>query len=405
MGKESEVIPTQCEEWSLNKDHESEKTFWWNKTYSISIWQRNVVVAEPLSNAKDVDVWRQFIKFQLSSVYKMCCVCNAPEQKEDMFLCCYCGAPVHVECSIAAKGEQLAWKPANEGFEDHMRVCFHCEDIKNVATKPISREPDDARRCITRALTIEREYTPSVSQELHRLLKRRDIAENNEAVLAQVRFQMQTHFQPHNSQSWLKKQKIEKKKGGTGVVAVQAIPRFTIVGVYPGYEDPLSGEQAKNGRPSPIYSLVDLNCADYFNIVFGELQDTFTPFFNEPCESEESNCAWIQETSRPEGRLSVITVRDIDAGEEMMIGYGPMYPRTYPYRYDAYAFHKVDGFDDPCCFGLWHWTSVEEKDSSFVCYVGYDAQSDTYYYWETEEEANAKKKSKETTQTVENEKV
>ena len=41
---------------------------------------------------------------------------------------------------------------------------------------------------------------------------------------------------------------------------------------------------------------------------------------------------------------------------------------------------------------FWHWTSVEEKDSSFVCYVGYDAQSDTYYYWETEEEAQCKEK-------------
>ena len=180
---------------------------------------------------------------------------------------------------------------------------------------------------------------------------------------------------------------IANKGGGFGVVAVQDIPRFSVVGVYPGYDDPLSGEHAKVGRPGPKYSLVDMNCADYFNRVFGELQKCITPFINEPLPTEQSNCAWIQETTRPEGRLSVMTVCDVKAGQELLIGYGPLYPRDYPYNYDAYAYHLVEGHSDPPCFALWHWKSLDEKESEFVCYVGYDAETDLYHYWETEEEA------------------
>ncbi|EPY24630.1 hypothetical protein STCU_07084 [Strigomonas culicis] len=150
--------------------------------------------------------------------------------------------------------------------------------------------------------------------------------------------------------------------------------------------DALSGEQAKIGRPVPKYALMDLNCADYYNDVFVEFADTFAPFINEPNESETSNCAWIQEPHRVEGRLSIISVKDIKKDEELLIGYGPLYPRSYPFRYDAYAFHPVDGYENPPCFALWYWPTTEEKDAEFVCYVGYKSGEDKYVYWKTKDE-------------------
>ena len=43
----------------------------------------------------------------------------------------------------------------------------------------------------------------------------------------------------------------------------------------------------------------------------------------------------------------MIAVRDIKAGEELLISYGPVYRRTYPFKYDAYALSPVDGYDSP----------------------------------------------------------
>jgi hypothetical protein len=210
-------------------------------------------------------------------------------------------------------------------------------------------------------------------------------------------------FQPGASASWLERRPSPSKGGGLGVFALCDIPRFSVVGVYPGYEDPLSGEQAKRGRPAPKYSLVDLNCADYFNRVFAEFDLCFTPFINEPTPSEKGNCAWIQEKVRQNGRLSVMTVCDIKQGEELLIGYGPLYPRDYPYAYDAYAFHTVDGYDDPACFALWHWANTDEKDAEFVCYVEYSVASNSYTYWETQDEAEARAKGAEGKNATEDE--
>ena len=96
----------------------------------------------------------------------------------------------------------------------------------------------------------------------------------------------------------------------------------------------------------------------------------------------------------------MMSVRDIKAGEEILIGYGPLYPRTYEFNYDAYALHQVDGYDDPPCFALWHWTTTEEKDAEFVCYVEYEAEKNSYCYWETEDEAEERKKTVKTDEEV-----
>lgn len=409
-----EVVPTKCVDWSLNNESESEKRFWWNKTYSISIWENNLPLAldaartadgkVDVSQATDDDVWRGFVEYQIGAVYKVCPICKQPEQNIDLRICCYCASTVHKECSVEAHSENIAWKKSNKGFESHMCICFDCEDLKNQPVRPFIHEPDNARRAVIRALASQAEYPPSLQKELHSLLrqfndeygsdgsKSASVPKEKDAQnLNLVQDLVASYFQPKDSASYLTKRPIESKCGGLGVVAVKDIPRFTIIGVYPGYEDPLSGEQAKLGRPGPKYSLVDLNCADFYNNVFCEMGKTFTPFINEPNTNEKSNVAWIQETIKPEGRLSVMTVRDIKEGEEVLIGYGPLYPRTYPYTYDAYAYHQVD--DHKNCFALWHWTSIEEKDANFVCYAGYDDAQDSYSYWETESEAAARKKA------------
>lgn len=396
--KKDEIVPTACTDWSLNNDNDTKKMFWWNKTYSISIWNNNIRLQPPYSQLTDTDVWREFIRYQLGAVYTMCLVCSQPEGNDDLFVCCYCGGTVHKECSVEASKEQMAWKKANCGFEEHLRACFECEDVADkMPARPHRKEVDNARRAARRAQRLAAEYPRHLVQKLRDLEAEASKPHSDEAegvLLDQIRDVVQEYFQPGLSASMIEKKNIATKGNGIGVVAKKPIPAFTVIGVYPGYEDPLSGEQAKCGRPSPKYSLVDLNCANYYNEVFTELQKTFTPFVNEPNVGEQSNCAWIQEPHRPEGRLSVMNVRDIKEGEELLIGYGPLYPRDYPHSYDAYAFHSVEGHSDPPCLALWHWTSTEEKDSSFVCYIGYDKEADSYAYWETEDEANEKKKAK-----------
>lgn len=398
MGKKKvkdEVVPTACTDWSLNDDSESKKQFWWNKTYSISIWNANLKFTSPFSQITDDDVWRRFIEYQLNAVYKVCAICKHPEGNEDLLVCCYCASTVHSECSQAASAEQIQWKPANKSFSASLRACVACNDTAEtvVPPRPYIREKDNARRAVMRALRLEEEYPPTVTKSLRALEALANAPHNekeDEKLMDSIRNVLLQYFQPGVSASLVVKQPIKTKGNGIGVVAAVDIPAFTVIGVYPGYEDPLSGEQVKIGRPGPKYSLVDLNCADYFNDVFTEYQKMVTPFVNEPNEGEKSNCAWIQEPYRPEGRLSIMNVRDVKAGEELLIGYGPLYPRDYPHAYDAYAFHSVDGYENPPCLALWHWTSVEEKDSEFVCYIGYDEATRVYSYWETEDEVRDK---------------
>lgn len=392
------VVPTSCTDWSLNDDKSSKKRFWWNSTYSISIWDHHLPGltgnGASLQQLNDTDVWRAYLRYQVAAVYRQCAICGAPEGNEDLWLCTYCGGTVHRECSDEATEEMNMWKPANKGFELQLRCCHACNDVKDAPKRKHVKEEDGVRRAVRRALTIRGEYPPQLTQDLEQIEAKctasSSTANDQLMLMASLRSSVASYFQPHQSSSILRKQPIASKAGGLGVVAHVKIPRFTIIGVYPGYEDPLSGEQVKVGRPAPKYSLVDLNCANYYNNVFTEYQNTFTPFINEPNVHETSNTAWIQEPHRPEGRLSVMTVRDIEQGEELLIGYGPMYPRDYPHAYDAYAFHEVEEFKDPPCFALWHWTSVEEKDSNFVCYVGFDKDTQTYSYWETEDEVKQK---------------
>lgn len=388
MSSEPQVI-VSCDTWTLNLDADSGDNFWWNDTYSISVWEKCLKIDRNSPNISETDVWRAYIEFQLRNVFKVCGICHEPEGSADLKICCYCGHCVHEHCSVKALPENIEYKPANQGFEDHMRICFSCEGVPfesktNVGIE--TRTPDTARKAAIRLITLSKELPQKAISMLQKIVDdtSKDGATNAQN-MKKVQDIAQQFFQTSKSLTLLKKEKIPQKGGGIGVIAANDIPAFTIIGLYPGYDDFLSGEHSKIGRPVAKYALMDLNCADYFNVVFPEFDSTFAPFINEPMPSEKSNCAWIQEPHQAHGRLSIISVCEIKKGEELLIGYGPVYPRTYEYRYDAYAFHRAGDYTNPICFALWHWPTTEEKDSRFVCYVAYSSQSHEYVEWEEEE--------------------
>lgn len=379
-------VISSCGSWSLNLDEKSGNNFWYNTTYEISVWEKHLNVDTDQVGLSDDAVWRSYIVFQLNNVFKVCSICHQPEIDEDLKICCYCSGCVHENCSEEALPENIIYKPGNAGFESFMRICFACADksskiIKNECLEP--RRSCSVQKAITRLLTLT-ELPPTTIHELKRkLLDFQTPSQKTDSQMQQVKKIATDFFQSQYSLKILGKKNFPNK-GGIGVVAKDNIPAFTIIGVYPGYDDFLGGEHAKIGRPTAKYSLMDLNCADYFSVVFPEFDDTFTPFINEPTPDEESNCAWIQEIDQRAGRLSVMSVREIKEGEELLIGYGPVYPRPYEYCYDAYAFHRVVESKNPICFALWRWTSTEEKDAQFVCYIAYIPETDKYIQWEEE---------------------
>lgn len=385
MTDEPKVILT-CDSWTLNVDADSGDNFWWNDSYSLSVWEKCLKL-DKNSILSETDVWRAYIEFQLGNVFKVCTICHIPEEEEDLKICCYCANCIHPACSVEALQENIDYKPGNKGFESHLRICFSCESIP-FEPSPVPKEPrvpESARRAVLRLLSLSCELPAELYHQLE--LLRGKIAKANSAsdkYMKDLADAAVSFFQTPQSLQFLEKRLIPCKGGGVGVVAKKDIPAFSVVGVYPGYNDFLSGEHSKIGRPVAKYALMDLNCANYYNKVFPEFSGTFTPFINEPLPNEKSNCAWIQEPHHALGRLSIITVKSIKKGEELLIGYGPVYPRDYPYCYDAYAFHRAGDYSNPICFALWHWPTLEEKDSRFVCYVAYLSDSREYIQWEEE---------------------
>ncbi|CCW62906.1 unnamed protein product [Phytomonas sp. EM1] len=380
------LIATSCVDWSLNAEATSEDTFWWNNTFSITIFERALQVTKEryVDQITDTDVWEKYIEFQIKNVFKMCSVCSRPEGNTDMRICCNCGGTIHMECSLVATPDQIISKPANTRFKDLMCLCARCHgNTTGQGLSPQLKEADNLRRVAIRVLSLKEELPLTIYEEVSRIAQKANELSNPSQLMTRLKCLVRDLYQSQSSLSFLAKERISSKSSGIGVVATQNIPEFSIIGVYPGYIDMLSGEQAKYGRPFPKYALMELNCADFYNNVFEEFQDTFTPFINEPNENETSNCAWIQESNQINGRLSIISVKEIKKGEELLIGYGPIYARNYPYRYDAYAFHPVEGYDNPCCYALWHWPTLDKDNAEFVGYVGYLQHMNKYMNWES----------------------
>lgn len=373
-----------CGSWGLYRDKESGDNYWSHDIYSISLWECCLVVDRKSPTLTENDIWKAYIAFQLKNIFKVCSICHEPEGIPELKICCYCGSTCHEECSVQAEKAQIEEKPANLFFEKNMCKCFSCEGIKVKPHKNIA--PHDfkevlVRKAVQRMLTLTTlpEKSKSKLMEIRKNIENRGFEKESDMVA--VKEICRDFFQTPTSLGLVQKEKIVSKGGGVGIVAKKDIPPFTVIGHYPGYEDFLGGEQLKLGRPETKYSLLNLNCADYFNSVFPEFNDLFTPFINEPSPSEESNCGWIDEPHYSDKSLSIITVREIKAGEELLIGYGPSYPRSYEYRYDAYAFHVVENTSDPICFSFWKWTSKNEDDWSFEGYIAYCPETRTYIPW------------------------
>ena len=199
MGGEDEVLPSKGTDWSLNKDAGSDKKFWWHKTYSISVWAGSLPLKVAEAEATDDDVWKAFIEFRIETVYKICGVCNGPEQDQDLKVCCYCGHNVHQKgCSVPATAEQMAWKKANAGFEKHLVACVQCEDIAFDPPKEHQPEEEGPRRCAIRALSIANEYPNHLRSKLHRLRKQVE-EKQTPALMKKVQETVREHFQPNES--------------------------------------------------------------------------------------------------------------------------------------------------------------------------------------------------------------
>lgn len=385
MSADPKVI-LSCGTWTLNLDDNTKDSFWYQDTYNISLWEKCLKFNIEPSNLVEDDVWHSYIEFQINKVFKACTICNKPEVDDTLKMCCYCSQCVHEECSVVALPENILYKKGNEGFENHMRICFSCA---GVAYEPTPKEAIKPKRLTSASKAIQRLLTlpdlpTETRDELNGILKEIQTHPlNNDKYMEQVKNVATKFFQSPYSLEVLEKKNFPTK-GGIGVVAKKNIPKYTVIGVYPGYPDFSGSEPYKFDRPEAKYSLMDLNCADFFNFVFPEFDGTFTPFINEPTPTQKSNCSWIQERHRETGWLSVMTVRDIEEGEELLIGYGPVYPRQYEYRYDAYAFHEVAEYKNPICYALWYWPSREEKDAKFITYIAYCPETRLYREWEEE---------------------
>eukprot|EP01064_Diplonema_japonicum_P027837 TRINITY_DN4135_c0_g1_i2.p1 TRINITY_DN4135_c0_g1~~TRINITY_DN4135_c0_g1_i2.p1 ORF type:complete len:337 (+),score=30.60 TRINITY_DN4135_c0_g1_i2:197-1207(+) len=291
------------------------------------------------------------------------------ERKGDLcqpkYVCGTCLKHCHLNCSrhCTMVVDSTLW----ETYGPYLKTCVVCKDESAPRDGFVEGGPTDDQMSAQAALNrLKSVFLP------HGTRSRLQAAEtqltnktaSDRSTLKTVSAILRDHYCPgkHHTAFQLR----ASHKGGHGIFATKFIPALTRVGIYPGYPDPNSADQCLRGRPSPKYALAEFNAADYYNVPFPELMETITPFLNEPGEGEQSNTAWLQETGDPieHGRLSVITVRDIHEGEEVTLSYGPLYPRDYPYAYDAYSFHPAEednGDTIPETFILWYYSSREAE--------------------------------------------
>ena len=294
---------------------------------------------------------------------------------DNLCICARCAGTVHFQCSTS---------------------CEECEDANLSSTTMPSSMRRICHTCVSQSVRLKTLYTGSSHSELlqimwrleknsveypqsvrHSLLQIKKMRYTDQSIaIKQVQNIMYIFHHPLNTLR-LQRACVKSKGGVFGVYALQSIPRYTHVGIYPGYTDIFATEQCYRGRKPPKYTLLGLNCADYNNQVFPEFESTFLPYLNEPSPGESANCAWIQEHNVAEGRLSVLTVKNVSKGDELLVGYGPLYDRLYPFEYDSYSFHKTETMLSGNYFVLGHSTCAE-AESNVVGYVLWDAATREY---------------------------
>eukprot|EP01065_Artemidia_motanka_P029638 TRINITY_DN35723_c0_g1_i1.p1 TRINITY_DN35723_c0_g1~~TRINITY_DN35723_c0_g1_i1.p1 ORF type:complete len:403 (+),score=97.38 TRINITY_DN35723_c0_g1_i1:133-1341(+) len=374
----------QPRSWGLHEDTEGQGKYFYCAAVEISTWVRHLDLPPNVSpeQATDEQLWCALFDRQIREAYKLCNVCASPQEKSSnpFFVCGSCSRHCHLRCSGSCSS--VVCTEVWENYAPYLRSCDSCEGKKTPSTEfvPGGMTPDQlsAQACLNRLKSVQlphalRAKLTGVEEKLAtRALPEKEAND-------QIAELMTEHHCPNGSHRLF--QLSKSSKGGVGVFATTFVPRLTRVGIYPGYPDPLSGEQGSRGRPTPKYALAEFNAADYYNCCFPELRGCLTQFINEPGVGEQSNVAWLQERSPiiEDGRLSIVTVKDLQEGDECTLSYGPLYPRDYPYSYDAYSFHPVsEDPDDPTgVYALWYYGS-RDAEAENKGYVRYDHRTDRF---------------------------
>eukprot|EP01065_Artemidia_motanka_P033126 TRINITY_DN4008_c3_g1_i2.p1 TRINITY_DN4008_c3_g1~~TRINITY_DN4008_c3_g1_i2.p1 ORF type:complete len:396 (+),score=95.27 TRINITY_DN4008_c3_g1_i2:74-1261(+) len=362
--------------WSMHEAEPTDgvdNTYWWCESIKVSTYVRHLEVQGAADGfdpktATDSQLFIAMADRQIRECYKLCQVCASPAESPSnpFFVCATCLRHCHHDCSSKCKEviDSAVWPV----YAPYLRTCFVCGGrVKEPGSKfadgsstPMQLSARGAHnRLRSVALPIAVRESLSAAEAL--MEKAPEDAERN---MAAVRSILRDMYCPGGAHRYWR---IGRSgKGGEGVFAAERVPAFTRVGIMPGYPDPLAGEQTERGRPQPKYALSDINAADYYNVPFPEFRDCPAWCVNEPGVGEKSNCAWLQEpVGGPveHGRLSVVTVKELQKGEEALLSYGPVYPRDYPYAYDAYSFHPQERAPAGV-YELWYYSSRESEAES-----------------------------------------
>eukprot|EP00756_Hemistasia_phaeocysticola_P048292 Hpha_TRINITY_DN22723_c0_g1::TRINITY_DN22723_c0_g1_i1::g.34167::m.34167 len=367
-------------------DDGQNQDYFWCGAIKLSTYVRHMDLPEGCSatEATDSQLWCALADRQIREVFKMCSACgSAIETFEDpFFVCASCLRHAHNDCSVACKEtvDRGLWT----SYRPYLRTCNVCagKAVARDAFTPgaLSVYQRSARGALNRIKSIPLPAKVRAKAEQIEARLPPPGAAGGEDRMTEVRHLLRDHYGAGDcAQYW----RIGSSKGGEGVFATKFVPAFTRVGVMPGYPDPLCGEQTERGRPTPKYALAEINAADYYNAPFPEFRDCPAWCVNEPGVGQKSNCAWLQEVLSPsveEGRMTVLTVRDMEEGEEALLSYGPVYPRDYPYNYDAYSFHPSATLPKGV-YELWYYSSRDVEAASRGC-IRHNPKTDLFERWE-----------------------
>ena len=341
MSVSNEGSPPQ-RTWSIHDDGDGQGSYFYNEMLGgYSTWTRHLDLPPDVipEEATDTQLWLALCERQIREVFQLCNVCSSSRvfKKDPMFICGTCLKHCHYQCSRGCTMvvDSQLW----DTYGPYLRSCKVCLEEESPKEGFVEGGPSpDQLTASAAANRLKSVCLPHKSrqhlQSVEDMIDARTITEK--AAMTRIRQIVADHYCPNGSHKYFELLE-NREKCGNGIYASRDIPALTRIGIYPGYPDPNSAEQCARGRLSPKYALAEFNAADYYNVPFVELMDTVTPFLNEPGEHEGSNTAWLQENSSKveNGRLSVLTVRDIKKGEELTLSYGPLYPRDYPYAYDG----------------------------------------------------------------------
>ncbi|KNH03699.1 hypothetical protein XU18_4969 [Perkinsela sp. CCAP 1560/4] len=346
--------------WTTLLDKASDRIFLWNEAFHHSVWKKDLFSSNENADLDNGTIWGAFINAQKNSIFQQCSVCCHEINYYQGIICATCGKLAHKLCVGTAEN-----------------VCRHCSPNHS---KYVSIKSSTLRKSFQEVYYRIETLEPEVSNALANNSKSvaSDHMTREHAKVAGLK-KLVTNFFQRDFYDYCVKP-IPQKGNTLGVLATKSIGPLTVVGRYPGYPDVFCAEHCKYGRPIPKYTLNGINCADWSNKVFEEFTQTSTPFINEPGELERANCGWILERldGQSDNRYSIITIRKIQAKEELLIGYGPSFIRDYGFTYDHFVFLHSNHDEFPDRYDLYHWPCSIAETATFVRSIEYARKEDKY---------------------------